>query len=98
MSGSGPGAAPEGVRLRIIPNARKTEVVGLHGDAIKLKVASPALEGRANASVLEFVAGKAGTPLRAAVLVSGGKSRDKVIRVEGMGASELRAKLLECNY
>jgi uncharacterized protein (TIGR00251 family) len=83
------------VRLRIIPNARKTEVVGLHGEAIKLKVASPAMEGKANASILEFVAGKAGTPLRAAVLVAGGKSRDKVIRVEGMGAAELRAKLLE---
>ena len=81
--------------MRVIPNARKTEVVGLHGDAVKLKVASPALEGKANAAVLEFVAQKAGSPGRAAVLVAGAKSRDKVVRVEGMSGQELRLKLMD---
>lgn len=95
MSASSQPADPTGVRLRVVPNARKTEVVGLHGDAVKLKVASPALEGKANATVLEFVAQKAGSPGRAAVLVAGAKSRDKVVRVEGMSALELRGKLLE---
>ena len=83
-----------GVALRVVPNARKTEVTGLHGGAVKLKVASPALEGKANAEVLCFVAEAAGVPVRMAGLVSGDKSRDKVVRVEGMSPDALRLKLL----
>jgi hypothetical protein len=89
-----PAPEPNGVALRVVPNARKTEVVGLHGDAIRLKVASPALEGKANAAILEFVAGHVGVPVRAVVLVAGAKSRDKVVRVEGMRGFILREKLL----
>lgn len=85
---------PAGVALRVVPNARKTEVVGVHGEAIKLKVASPALEGKANAAVLEFVAATAGVQPRAAALVAGAKSRDKVVRVEGMTSQELKSRLL----
>jgi len=88
------GATSHGVSLRVVPNARKTEVVGIHGAAIKVKVASPALDGKANAAILEFVSEKAGVTGRAAVLVAGAKSRDKVVRVEGMTAQELRHRLL----
>ncbi len=89
------GCPPEtGVLLRVVPNARKTEVVGIHGDAIKLKVASPALEGKANSEVLSFIAKTAGAPARGAVLVSGAKARDKIVRVEGMSSEELRRVLL----
>jgi len=79
----------------VVPNARKTEVVGLHGEAVKLKVASPALEGKANAAVLDFVSKAVGTAGGEAVLISGAKSRDKVVRVEGMSAEALKSKLLE---
>lgn len=79
----------------MVPNAKKTEVTGLHGEAVKLKVASPALEGKANAEVLHFVAGAAGVHARMAELISGEKSRDKVVRVDGMPANVLRMKLLE---
>ena len=79
----------------MVPNARKTEVVGLHGEAVKLKVASPALEGKANAAVLAFVSKAAGRAGGGVVLVSGAKSRDKVVRVEGMSAAALKSKLLE---
>ena len=79
----------------MVPNARKTEVVGLHGEAVKLKVASPALEGKANAAVLAFVSKAAGPAGGGAVLVSGAKSRDKVVRVEGMSAETWKSKLLE---
>jgi uncharacterized protein (TIGR00251 family) len=85
------GLANSGVALRVVPNASKTEVVGRHGDALKVKVASPALEGKANAAILEFIAKTAGVPVRMAVLVAGAKSRDKVVKVEGMGAAAVRA-------
>jgi hypothetical protein len=85
----------QGVSLRVVPNAPKTEVVGLHGSAIKLKVASPALEGKANAAILEFIAETAAVPCQFAILVAGAKSRDKVVRVEGMSAEALRNRLLQ---
>lgn len=82
-----------GVALRVVPNAKRTAVVGMHGEAVKLKVASPALEGKANAAVLAFVeqtVGESGT----AELVSGAKTRDKVVRFSGLSAVELRRRLL----
>ena len=79
--------------LRVVPNAKRTAVVGMHGEAVKLKVASPALEGKANAAVLAFVeqtVGESGS----AELVSGAKTRDKIVRFSGLSAVELRRKLL----
>jgi len=104
VSASGPPAAPAGVRLRFGPRwgavaldskRPQNRSRGPARRAVTLKVASPALEGRANAMILEFVAQKAGSPGRAAVLVAGAKSRNKVVRVEGISALELRSKLLE---
>ena len=82
------------VRLRIVPNARRNEVVGPYGEAIKVKVAAPALEGKANAELLEFLAEKAGVPNRSVTLVSGEKSRDKAVQFEGMAEAAVREKLL----
>jgi len=89
-----PKIAESGVALRVVPNAKRTEVIGLHGEAVKLKVASPALEGKANAAVLAFVAAVAGCHLRNVHLVAGEKSRDKVVRVDGLSAQELRDKII----
>lgn len=89
-------AAPAGrstLRLRVVPNAKRNEVVGLHGDAIKIKIAAPALEGRANEAIRDFLAEKLGLPARAITLISGEKSRDKVIAIEGLEA-DAGARLL----
>jgi uncharacterized protein len=83
-----------GVKLRIVPNARRSEIVGEYGDAVKVKVAAPAVDGKANAALLEFLAETLGVAARAVTLVSGEKSRDKVVVVEGMGVEEVRGKLL----
>jgi uncharacterized protein (TIGR00251 family) len=81
------------LRLRIVPNAKRSEVVGPHGDAIKLKIAAPALEGRANEELVEFLAHKLGVPRRGVALVSGEKSRDKVVAIEGMDEAAARDRL-----
>ena len=83
-----------GVRLRVIPNAKRSEVVGMYGDAVKLKVASPAVDGKANEAVLELVAELIGVSVRAVKLLSGAKARDKVIGVEGVPALEVRRRLV----
>ncbi len=83
------------LKLRIVPNARRDEVVGEYGDAVKIKVAAPAVEGKANAALLEFIAGCLGVPARTVSLVAGEKSRDKLIAVGGMDPQEARQRLLE---
>ncbi len=59
------------------PGAKRTEVAGLHGAALKIRVAAPALEDRANAALIEFIAERLGVARRDVTLVSGAKSREK---------------------
>jgi uncharacterized protein len=82
------------LRLRIVPNAKRSEVLGMHGDAIKLKVAAPALEGRANDELVAFLADKLGVSQRSVALVIGEKSRDKVVAIEGMDEAIARQRLV----
>jgi uncharacterized protein (TIGR00251 family) len=82
------------LKLRIVPNAKRNEVVGEYGDAVKVKVAAPAVDGKANGALLEFLAEKLGVSARAVSLLMGDKSRDKVVSVEGIESDELRRRLL----
>lgn len=77
------------LRLHVQPGARKTEIVGLHGDALKVRLAAPPVDGKANACLIEFLAGKLGVPLVRVALVSGGASRRKRLRVSGVSVEAL---------
>ena len=81
------------LELKTIPNAPRTAVAGWLGDALKVKVHAPALEGRANDALLEFLAEELGVHRRAVTLVRGDKSRHKVVRVDGLTLPEVKAKL-----
>jgi uncharacterized protein (TIGR00251 family) len=83
------------LRLRVVPNAKRSEVVGLHGEAIKIKIQAPAMDGKANAALLEFVAEKLGIPIRQLALVAGQKSRDKMVAIQGIEEAEARQRLLQ---
>lgn len=65
------------------PGAKRTEVAGLHGDTLKIRVAAPALEDRANEALMAFIAQRLGVAKRAVRLVSGEKSREKRFAVDG---------------
>jgi uncharacterized protein (TIGR00251 family) len=82
------------LRLRIVPNARRSEVVGEYGDAIKVKVQAPAVEGKANEALCAFLAETLQVPLRDIELVAGGKSRDKTVAIMGLELAAVRARLL----
>lgn len=82
------------LRLRVVPNAKRSEVVGVHGDAIKIKIQAPAMDGKANAAVLSFVAEKLGISARQVALKTGEKSRDKTVAIDGMHLDEARRRLL----
>lgn len=82
------------LRLRIVPNARRSEVVGVHGDAIKVKVQAPAMDGKANAALRDFLADTLAVPGRTVEIVAGEKSRDKVVAIANMETDEARRRLL----
>lgn len=79
--------------LHIQPGARKTEIAGEHGDALKIRLAAPPVDGKANAALLEFIADRLGVAKSAVTLKSGQTSRRKVVEVGGVSEGAA-AKLL----
>ena len=68
--------------LHIQPGAKRTEAAGLHGDALRIRLAAPPVEGKANAALLQFLAETFGVPLRQVTLKQGVKSRCKVVEIQ----------------
>jgi uncharacterized protein (TIGR00251 family) len=69
--------------LHVQPGAKRSELAGLHGEALKLRLAAPPIEGRANEALLKFIAELFGVPLRQVELRQGGQSRHPVVAVTG---------------
>jgi uncharacterized protein (TIGR00251 family) len=69
------------LNLHVQPGAKRTEVAGLHGDALKIRLAAPPIEGAANAELMAFIARAFGVPLRQVTLIRGTKSRRKVVEI-----------------
>ena len=69
--------------LHVQPGASKTAFAGLHGDALKIRLAAPPVDGKANAALLKFVAATLRLPKSAVSLKSGHTSRHKVLEVVG---------------
>ncbi|MEI7430238.1 MAG: DUF167 domain-containing protein [Betaproteobacteria bacterium] len=67
--------------LHIQPGAKKTEVAGLYGDALKIRLAAPPVDGKANAALIDFVAQRLGVAKSAVSLKSGLSSRRKVLEI-----------------
>jgi uncharacterized protein (TIGR00251 family) len=81
------------VKFRIIPNAAKTEFAGPYGDALKLKISSPPLDGKANAELVKFLSKKLKISKGAIRIISGETSRDKLVEIEGYDQSGLEKSL-----
>ncbi len=79
--------------VHVSPGAGRTEVVGRHGTALKVKVAAPPTGGRANDAVLELLARTAGVKAADVELVSGGSSRSKRVRLRGVEAATIETVL-----
>lgn len=69
--------------LHVQPGAKRSEVAGLHGEALKIRLAAPPVEGRANEALQRFVADCFDVPLRQVELLRGAQSRHKMVRVSG---------------
>lgn len=69
--------------LHVQPGAKRTAVAGLHGEALKIRLAAPPIEGRANEALLRFIADFFQVPLRNVELKQGEQSRHKRVEVRG---------------
>ena len=72
------------------PGAKKSAVAGPHGEALKIRIAAPPVEGKANAALTAFVARALGVPGRAVSIVNGETSREKLLLVADPGADPTR--------
>ena len=72
--------------LHIQPGAKRTEFVGPHGDAMKLRLAAPPVDGKANLALTIFLADYCGVARSAVTLSSGATSRAKRVRIDAAGS------------
>jgi uncharacterized protein YggU (UPF0235/DUF167 family) len=88
-------AVPSGVSiaLRVTPGARADDLTVAAGGGLRLRVAAPAVDGKANAAVLAFLAARLGVRPRACALTAGERARDKVVEVRGVTLAEATAAL-----
>jgi len=80
--------------IKAIPNAPRNAVAGWMGDTLKVKVHAPALEGRANEELCEFLAETLDLHHRAVTLLQGDKSRQKLVQIDGLSLAEVKARLV----
>ena len=83
------------LRLRVSPSARRSELVGRHGDGWKVRVSAPPEGGRANDAVLDLLAAQLDLPRRSLSIVSGHSGREKVVEMHGIDPTESERRLGE---
>ncbi|MBK7905531.1 MAG: DUF167 domain-containing protein [Gemmatimonadetes bacterium] len=76
--------------VRVQPRSSRTGVEGVHGDALKVRVNAPPVDGAANEAVVEVLAEALGVPRRLIRIVTGESSRSKVVEIAGVGAAAIR--------
>jgi len=79
--------------VKVHPRAKRNAITGEVGDALKLSLTAPPIEGRANEACVEFLARLLKLPRSSVTIASGHSSRRKVIRVVGLSAEEVRKRI-----
>ncbi|UCC49916.1 MAG: YggU family protein [Gemmatimonadota bacterium] len=77
--------------VRVQPRAARTEVVGARGDALKIRVAAPPVEGAANSELVSFLARRFRVPKSAVQVVRGARGRAKLVEVKGISEDQVHA-------
>ena len=77
------------IKIKLIPRSSRNEIIGKENDVIKIKLTAPPVEGKANKALVQFLAKKLGAPKRDIEIVSGERSREKSIRINGLPSEEV---------
>ncbi len=86
------------LRIQVQPRASRDEVVGPHGDALKIRITAPPVAGAANKHLLKFLANKLQVAKSQMSIASGATSRAKSIAIEGISAKEVRQRLTKQGF
>jgi uncharacterized protein len=81
------------LRVRVAPRAARDELAGERDGALVVRLTAPPVEGQANAALVRLIAKRLGIPPSSLSVAQGAKGREKVLRVAGLGAADVRALL-----
>ena len=81
------------ISVRVVPRASTSEICGMHGDALKVRLQAPPVDGKANKALCAFIAEALGVPVRAVSLVAGATGRDKTLLAAGISPAETAQRL-----
>lgn len=81
------------LKLHVTPRGSRSEIVGRRGDVLYIKITAPPVEGAANEAVVKLIAAALGVRKSQVQMVSGAKSRQKMLRIEGLSDDEVWRKL-----
>lgn len=81
------------IRIKLVPRASVNRVDGPHGDALKIRLNAPPVDGKANAALLDFLSDELGVNFSSLEISSGLTSRNKSVRVSGLAVETVRKKL-----
>lgn len=81
------------VSVRLTPRAGRDEVLGFDGDVLRVRVAAPPVDGRANEALTRLLAARLDVPRSAIEVVGGHTARTKVVAIEGLNLAEVRVRL-----
>lgn len=79
--------------VRVIPRSPRSAIAGRRGDAILIRLAAPPVDGAANDALVDFLARVFVRPKRDITILSGEKSRDKRVKIDGLSAAEGEVRL-----
>lgn len=82
------------IGVHVVPQAKRTEVVGVHGNGIRIRLAAPPVDGAANAELVRFLADRLGVARANVRIKSGAGARRKVVEVVGRSSDDVRKMLL----
>ena len=77
--------------VHVQPRASRTELAGVHGSALKIRLHAPPVDGAANEALVEFLSERLGVPKRSVSIVAGHASRAKTVQVEGISVASIQA-------
>lgn len=85
----------DGTRIAVhaVPRASRSELVGLHGDALRIRLNAPPVDGKANRALVEFLAESLRVPVRSVSVVAGETGRRKFVRIAGLPPAETLRRL-----
>ena len=81
------------IKVYLQPGARREEVMGVHGDEVKIRVLAPPSHGKANNALRRFMAARCGMPVGRVEILAGHTSRHKVLRLVGISKEEVERAL-----